>query len=119
MTYFDKNTTELSLTSSDATRVCICNGSHPDCTILNYILDVYPGQTLFMSAVAVGQGFGTSPATIHSRFLDRRKGFTPVMGELQASQVTDKHCKNLSYTVSSPNEIETMVLTVKKIHAII
>jgi len=113
MTHFAKNTTELSLISSDATRVCICNGSQPDCTILNYTLVAYPGQTVLINAVAVGQGFGTSPATVHSTFLDSGTEFTPVLGELQTSQIADKHCKNLSYTVSSPNEDEAMVLTVK------
>ena len=111
---FDKRSTELSLISSDATRVCICNGPRPDCTILNYTLAAYPGQTVLMSAVAVGQGFGTSPATIHSTFLDSGTEIVPVLGELQASQVADKHCKNLSYTVSSPNEMEAMLLTVKQ-----
>ena len=114
MTDFAKNSTELSMISSYATRVCICNGSHPDCTILNYTLAAYPGQTVWINAVAVGQGFGTSPATIHSVFLDSGTEFVPVLGELQASQVTDKHCKNLSYTVSSPNEMEAMLLTVKQ-----
>ena len=67
-----------------------------------------------INAVAVGQGFGTSPATIQGTFLDSGTEFTPVLGELQASQVADKHCRNLSYTVSSPNEIEAMALTVKE-----
>ena len=110
MTHFDENSTELSLISSDATRVCICDGSYPDCTRLNHTLAAYPGQTVLISAVAVGQGFGTSPANIHSTFLDSGTGF--ILGELQASQVADKHCRNLSYTVSSPNEIEAMVLTI-------
>ena len=114
MVQFDENTTELSLISSDATRVCICNGSHPDCTILNYSLAAYPGQTVLISAVAVGQGLGTSPATIHSTFLDSGTGFTPVLGELQASQGAEKYCRNMSYTVSSPSEVEAMVLTVRE-----
>ena len=78
--------TELSLISSDATRVCICNRSRPDCT--------YSGQTdVLINAVAVGQGLGTSPATIHSTILDSGTEYIPVLGELQASQVADKHCK--------------------------
>ena len=83
MTHFDESSTELSLISSDATHVCICNGSQPDCTIINYTLAAYPGQTVLISAV--GQGFGTSPATIQSTFLDSGTEFTPVLGELQAS----------------------------------
>ena len=116
MTHFDnfKNATEMSLISSDATRVCICNGSCPDCTIFNYSLPAYPGQTVWISAVTVGQGFGTSPATIHGRFLDSGAEVVPELGELQASQLANKHCKNLSYTVSSPNKMEAIVLTVNE-----
>ena len=113
MAHFE-NSTDLSLISSDATRVCICNGSRPDCTILNITLAAYPGQTVLISAVAVGQGLGTSPATVRATFLDSGAEVVPELGELQASQVADKHCKNLSYTVSSPNELEAMVLTVKE-----
>ena len=72
MTHFqiDENSKiELSLISSDATRVCICIGSHPDCTVLNYTLAAYPGQTALINAVAVGQGFGTSPASNHSQHI--------------------------------------------------
>ena len=72
MTQFHENSysTELPLISSDATHVCICNGSHPDCTILNYTLTAYPGQTVVINTVAVGQGvgFGTSPANIHNNY---------------------------------------------------
>ena len=114
MAQFDENSAEMSLISSDATRVCICNGSHPDCTILNYTLAAYPGQTVLISAVAVGQGFGISPATIHSAFLDSGMGFIPVLGELQASQIADKQCTNLSYTISSSHELEAMFLSVKE-----
>ena len=113
-THFAESAKELSLISSDATRVCICNGSCPDCTILNYTLAAYPGQTVLISAVAVGQGLGTSPATIHGRFINSGAEVVPELGELQASQFGANHCKNFSYTVSSPNEIEGMLLSVEK-----
>ena len=39
MTHFDENSTELSMISSDATHVCICNRSHlHDCTIYLTVL---------------------------------------------------------------------------------
>ena len=56
MTQFDESNSDLSLISSDCTHVCICNGYY---TILNYTLIAYPGQTVLINAVAVGQGFGT------------------------------------------------------------
>jgi len=76
MTQFDESNSDLSLISSDCTHVCICNGYY---TILNYTLIAYPGQTVLINAVAVGQGFGTSPATIHSRLRDSGTAFTPVL----------------------------------------
>jgi len=114
MIQFDKNSTEFSLISSDATRVCICNGTHPDCTILNYTLTGYPGQTLSINAVVVGQGLGTSPGTIHSRFLDSGTEYIPLLGELQSSQVADKHCNNLSYIVDTQKRNKIIATSSRK-----
>ena len=64
----------LSLISSDPSRVCLCNGrGWPDCMILfdptpRYI---YPGQTIVISAVTVGQNFGTVAGSVHAQFLSK------------------------------------------------
>ena len=110
---FHQSTRQLSLISSNPTRVCMCtNMSIPDCSITEYTITAYPGETLTIPAVAVGQRFGTVPSTVHSSFVPQSKGRLP---ELQYTQLVNVNCTNLSYTIlSSPNRTQVMELIVEK-----
>ena len=110
---FHQPTQQLSLISSNPTRICLCtNMSIPDCNITEYIIVAYPGETLKIPAVAVGQRFGTVPTTVHSSFELRSKSR---LSALQYAQLVDVNCTNLLYTIhSSPNRTEAMKLAVKK-----
>ena len=57
--------------ASDPSRVCLCNESGlPDClNVLTGGFVVYPGQTFTLSAVAVGQHFGTTFGTVCAQLL--------------------------------------------------
>ena len=62
----------LSLISSAPSRVCLCDTSgKPDCLKIFSAIDglVYPGQTINISAVAVGQDFGTVAGSVYAQFL--------------------------------------------------
>ena len=64
--------TSLSLITSDLLRVCLCNQSGlPDCMLLiNPTLhSVYPGQTICVSAVVVGQAWGIVAGSVYAQFL--------------------------------------------------
>ena len=50
-------------------RVCLCIDSRPECGVTQYNISIYPGTTIRIPAVAVGQRFGTVPSTVNSRFL--------------------------------------------------
>ena len=106
-------TTQLSLVSSNPTRVCLCtNMSIPDCSITEYTITAYPGETLTIPAVAVGQRFGTVPSTVHSNFVLGSKGRFTV---LQYAQLVNVNCTNLMYTILSPtNRTEVVKLTVEE-----
>ena len=111
--HFHQPTQQLSLISSNPTRVCLCtNMSIPDCSITEYTITAYPGETLTIPAVAVGQRFGTVPSTVHSKFVSGGSGRLP---GLQYTQLVNVNCTDLSYTIlSSPNKTEVMKLTVEK-----
>ena len=111
--HFHQSTQQLSLISSNPTRVCLCtNMSIPDCSITEYTITAYPGETLTIPAVAVGQRFGTVPSTVHSKFVPRSKGRLPA---LQYTQLVNVNCTSLVYTIYSlPNRTEAMELTVEK-----
>ena len=114
--HFHQSTQQVSLISSYPTRVCLCtNMSIPDCSITEYTITAYPGETLTIPAVAVGQRFGTVPSTVHSIFVTRDKGRLSVLLPPQYTQLVNVNCTNLMYTIlSPPNSTEDMELTVEK-----
>ena len=111
--HFHQPTQQLSLISSNPTRVCLCtNMSIPDCSITDYSITAYPGETFTIPAVAVGQRFGVVPTSVQSNFVSRDNGRLP---ELQYTQLVNVNCTDLMYTIQSPpNRTEVMELSVEK-----
>ena len=99
----------LSLISSTPSRVCLCEDGEPDCLTMFKNDTHYPGETFSISAVVVGQGFGTVDGTVYAQFTNKD---TPVLEELQQSQqVNHSSCAKVKYTVFSATEKEIMVLS--------
>ena len=99
-----------SLISSDPTRVCLCVDSTPNCTITEISVDRYPGQTYMVSAVAVGQRFGTVPSTIQAQFDGIES--TGEIEEVQQIQGLGHWCTDVGFTVRSSAKQEKLVLTI-------
>ena len=114
--HFHQPSQQLSLISSSPTRVCVCtNMSIPDCSITEYTITAYPGETLTIPAVAVGQRFGTVPTTVHSIFVTRDNGRLSALLPTQYTQLVNLNCTGLMYTILlPPNRTEDMELTVEK-----
>ena len=113
----------LSLISSDPSRVCLCNGTRqPDClTIVGpKIPSICPGQTIKLSAVLVGQDFGTVAGSVFAQFLSQFS--THISPELESWQkvqaVTQLKCNDLQYSIFSQNTLSdvVLVLTAHDIH---
>ena len=104
---YDNESDDLSIISSYPTRVCLCTNSTVNETT-EYHAELYPGQTLHIEAVAIGQRLGVIPsivrtnATIMTESIDR----------LQKLQDTWKDCTKVEYSVRSPNNRETLALTI-------
>ena len=107
---------QLSPISSNPTRVCVhvCINEVPNCTITDYNVTVYPGETFQICAVAVGQMFGTVPFTVQSQF-SSASSRKPQMKPLQETQMVRRTCTNLKYTIASIHPIEEMILTVEQL----
>ena len=112
---------DFSSISSKPSRVCFCNESRiPDCMIFSYTKthSFYPGQSMYISAVTVGQNFGTVTGSVYAQYLKR--SHTDNLLELDGSQkvqsVTQKSCNKLFYTLFSPKDVTNLilVLTVQK-----
>ena len=109
----------LSLISSDPSRVCLCNETgQPDClTVADPTTRViYPGQTITIPAVVVGQDFGTVTGSVFAQFFHTpyTTGCTTNSVDLEPRQysiaVEHSQCSNLEYTIFSQSEECEVVL---------
>ena len=111
----------LSLISSEPSRVCLCHNGQPDCLIVADPItrSVYPGQTITLPAVVVGQDFGTVTGSVIAQFL---QDYTTCPTQLEQGErstiVNNANCANLSYTLyTSGGENCTAILTLKTSNA--
>ena len=111
----------LSPVSSDPSRVCVYADDEPVCltifeTMHNNKHGIYPGQTLMISAVVVGQNFGTVAGSVYAQFVKLPSTEnTPQLAQRQDSQgVEHTKCNQLQYTIySQPGDITLMLTAVK------
>ena len=116
-----KNST-LSNISSDPSRVCLCVDKKPDC--LNIFKTVqtnghgpYPGQTIEISAVVVGQNFGTVSGAVYAQLINSpfNNNTTKLDRGQETQGVNHNSCNNLQYTIYSPVENITIMLALAKL----
>ena len=90
--------------SSYPFRICPCEGNHPNCSLRVHGGTVYPGETRYVSLVAVGQRTGTVPSAVRSHFGDI--GLTTAyLQRFQYSQEAQSTCTKLNYTVFSVDDV--------------
>ena len=102
----------LSLISSDPLRVCLCNGSgQPDCLLAadRKPHSIYSGQTINISAVVVGQNFGTVAGFVYAQFLQNASPPQLESGQ-KVQSITQHKCNPLYYTIFSQSELSTSLL---------
>ena len=104
---YDNESDDLSIISSYPTRVCLCTNSMINETT-EYYAELYPGQTLHIEAVAIGQKFGVVPSIVRTNAMN----MTESIDRLQKLQDTQKDCTKVEYTIRSPNKTETLALTI-------
>ena len=113
---FESNKSDLSVVSSEAGRVCICEDNQPQCQIINYNTTVYPGEIFTLSLVGVGQMLGAVPATVHAELSSNISDEdSHSLGELQNVQlILEPKCTAVNYSVFSSNSKEVLVLKVNQ-----
>ena len=93
----------FSTIASESSRVCLCNSDGvPDCHVLDWDNQIiYPGQTINVSVVAVGQAFGSVTDSVFAQFVRFSPNTTvPELSEEQYTQsVLKDHCNILRYTI--------------------
>ena len=111
---FDNSSySDLSVVSSDPIQVCICTTSKPHCNIRSQRIQLFPGQTFEIEAVAVGEGNGTVPSYVTATFLQ------PSRGQLQLNEYVQnvgRVCSKLEFTIMSSQQTETLLLTISTLY---
>ena len=110
--------------SSDPLYICTCRDGLTNCTGSYHPQPVYPGGTLEVPVIALGQRNGTTPAVIQVTDTTSLR-----LGSLEYSQKIDNSCNTLQYTIQSraigttqtmtlnaqgpcsPNQINTLTVT--------
>lgn len=106
----------LSSVSSEPKRVCLCDSNHyPQCSILPQIfvtgLKIYSGESFNLSLVVVGHDFGVTTGAITANFISQNGHSQPRLHQYQYHQwLGSTQCSNVTYTVSSVNEMENIYL---------
>ena len=107
----------LSAISSAPSRVCLCHEGQPDClTVADPTThSIYPGQTITLSVVVVGQDFGTVTGSVIAQFLQTYTACSIHLEPGQRSRIVDNgKCADLRYTLyTSGKENCTAILTLK------
>ena len=115
-------TNTLSAISSQPSRVCVCNSTgRPDCMSVFYTLPkpVYPGQTVYLPAVVVGQDFGTGTGSVYAQFLntnneDRKQD--KALKQWQYTQgVSQDLCNQLTYSILAVPANDSTVLVLSAV----
>ena len=125
LTVSDIRNSTLSNISSDPSRVCLCVDDKPDCVNIFKTVQTnghgpYPGQTIEISAVVVGQNFGTVSGAVYAQLINSPfNNNTTKLGKKQETQgVNHNSCNKLQYTIYSPVENITIMLTSLKLKEI-
>ena len=99
--------------------MCYCHDARPNCLTEEdpKVHKVFPGQTISLSVLLVGQDFGAVSGAIYAHFL--REDTLDMMSGQDTVGVENKHCSTLSYTIFSrkPKAEGFLVLTSGKIRA--
>ena len=111
----------LSLISSAPSRVCLCSETgQPDClTVADPTTHfIYPGQTITIPAVMIGQDFGTTTGSIFAQFLHTTNTTDSVDIERRqySIEIGQTQCSNLEYSVFSQSENFEAVLVLTQDH---
>ena len=102
----------LSVVSSDPTLICLCENGHPNCTLKQKHLSVYPGEVFTVSTVAVGQRDGVVPGVVVAHFAYNSSSH--ILDDFQISQEVGSMCTSLYYNIFSNESYEELILMAEK-----
>ncbi len=97
--------------TSEPTRICMCTNSVPNCDISEIERVIYPGESIALDAVAVGQRNGTVKTPVIAKTVDG-VGQRQVIKSDDSTQTLQNDCTTLNYAIHSSDREETITITV-------
>ena len=96
--------------SSDPFQVCMCEDGIADCSVIELILQGYPGELFHLPVVATGQRDGVVPAVVQAYFAESDGNTSSA--QFQDTQNVKAECTELYYQTRSSvvNNIAVLVL---------
>ena len=95
------NFKSISAISSKPTRVCLCDNHQPQCTDIQSIFHVYPGEYFNVSAVVVGGDFGTTIGVVYAHLDNNSQQCAHSYNDIHTMHEQfineNKICTNLTY----------------------
>ena len=113
--FFTRNDSDSMGIASNPVRICMCENKIPMCNITSWSVTLYPGQSIAIEAVAVGQRFVPTLSHITAELVKGNGSNNPHtarIGELQAIQTVQRTCTRVEYNIESLTEEETLLITV-------
>ena len=99
--------------ASEPTRICMCTNNIPDCDVSEIKRTIYPGESIALDAVAVGQRNGTVKIPVIAKTIDG-VGEKQIIKSDDSTQVVQNNCTTLNYTIHSSNREEIITIQVLK-----
>ena len=102
-----------SVISSDPARACFCYQNITDCNLNNVSIIAYPGETVTIPIVTVGQRYGLSPGTIKATVLQNGK----VISKTLLSSY--RQCFNFNHSLTANiniSDINSTILQIDLLH---
>ena len=108
----DSNITD-SVISSDPARACFCYKNITDCYLYNVSIIAYPGETIKIPIVTVGQRYGFSPGTIKATTLQNGKVISKTLLSSQRQCVNFNHILTANQNIGA---INSTILQIDLLH---
>ena len=93
--------------SSEPTQLCFCNKSKLNCTELTQSKNIFPGQSIEVSAIAIDQSGSAIPTLIHSTI-------NPLNVSETISYLTGENCTQRKYSIP-PSKVMTKPMHVNQV----
>ena len=111
--HFEPNSSsDISVISSQPSRVCVCENGHPNCSKAYISTSVIPGQAITLPLVTVGHWLGAVRGLVFARVLLKQPNQSyHIAGDARSQPTSAQQCQNINFAISSSANTAIAALT--------